>query len=166
MVRRRSLLAAAASAAGVVLAACAAAPPAAESPFTPAQVAAMKDLGFQQTDEGWQLDLGARVLFEFGSDALNPSATAAIDRLATTLLGVGVDRCRIEGHADEIGAGDYNVALSLRRADAVARVMQSRGMPAGRLSTRGFGKAKPVGDNRTEAGRAQNRRVVVIVPAA
>ena len=77
MVRRRSLLAAAASAAGVALAACAAAPPAVEGPFTPAQVAVMKDLGFQQTDEGWQLDLGARVLFEFGSDALNPSATAA-----------------------------------------------------------------------------------------
>jgi outer membrane protein OmpA-like peptidoglycan-associated protein len=129
-------------------------------------VTVLQGLGFQRVEEGWQLDLGTRVLFEFGSDALSPSATASIDRLAAALLGVGIDRCRIEGHADEIGPDEYNLVLSLRRADAVARVMQARGMPARQMSTRGFGKGKPVADNRTDAGRAQNRRVVVIVPSA
>ena len=66
----------------------------------------------------------------------------------------------------EPGAPDYNMALSERRAEAVARELARHGLTYGSIIRRGFGSMRPIADNATPAGRAQNRRVAIIVPAA
>jgi outer membrane protein OmpA-like peptidoglycan-associated protein len=89
-----------------------------------------------------------------------------LQRVARALTRLELTQFRIEGHADEIGSDAFNLALSERRAQAVARVLQSAGLAAHQLQVQGFGKRRPIADNQTEAGRALNRRVVLIVPAA
>ena len=126
----------------------------------------LRELGFQRVEEGWLLDLGARSQFEFGSDALNPAAVEQLQRVARALTRLELTQFRIEGHADEIGSDAFNLALSERRAQAVARVLLSGGLAPHQLQVQGFGKRRPIADNQTEAGRALNRRVVLIVPAA
>mgnify|MGYP000387934597 CR=1 FL=1 len=82
---------------------------------------------------------------------------------ADTLRKEDLTRLRIEGHADNIGGDEYNRRLSTRRAEVVAREFTARGLPAARIEIRGVGSAMPIADNATEAGRTQNRRVVVLV---
>ena len=138
-------------------------PPAPAPKFTPEQVRTMRDLGFVETDEGWTLSMGSRVLFGFGADRLGPDEVETVARLTDSLIKVGLTRVRVEGHTDSIGDATVNQRLSLRRAEVVAREMESRGFPAAGLQVRGLGAARPIADNATEAGRTQNRRVAVIV---
>lgn len=138
-------------------------PPAPAPKFTPEQVRTMRDLGFVETDEGWTLSMGSRVLFGFGADRLGPDEVETVARLTDSLIKVGLTRVRVEGHTDSIGDAAVNQRLSLRRAEVVAREMESRGFPAAGLQVRGLGAARPIADNATEAGRTQNRRVAVIV---
>ncbi len=125
----------------------------------------LKELGFVETEEGWALNLASRVQFEFGSDRLRAEGIAVVHQLGLNLLELEVQRCRVEGHADEVGSDAFNQQLSERRAQAVARVLSQAGLPAAQIATRGHGKRKPIAENQTEAGRMQNRRVVVIVPS-
>ncbi len=80
-------------------------------------------------------------------------------------------RVALEGHADGIGADAYNVALSRRRADAVAQELVARGVRRDRLTVEGYGKRRPVAPNTlpdgsdNPAGRALNRRVEAVVQA-
>ncbi len=68
----------------------------------------------------------------------------------------------IEGHTDSIGSEEYNMGLSKRRAESVASYLASQGVNLGsRFATEAFGEAKPIASNDTEAGRAENRRVVI-----
>jgi outer membrane protein OmpA-like peptidoglycan-associated protein len=139
-------------------------PPAPPAPkFTPEQVRTMRDLGFVETDAGWTLSLGSRVLFGFGADRLGPDEIETVARLASSLMAVGLMQVRVEGHTDSIGDAAVNQRLSLRRAEVVAREMEARGFPAAGLQARGLGATRPIADNTTEAGRTQNRRVAVIV---
>jgi len=71
----------------------------------------------------------------------------------------GDDRVRVEGHTDATGSAPKNEELSLRRADAVKRVLLGRGVQEAQVTALGMGETKPIGDNKTAAGRAQNRRV-------
>lgn len=138
-------------------------PPAPAPKFTPEQVRTMRDLGFVETDEGWTLSMGSRVLFGFGADRLGPDEVETVARLTDSLIKVGLTRVRVEGHTDSIGDATVNQRLSLRRAEVVAREMENRSFPASGLQARGLGASRPIADNTTEAGRAQNRRVAVIV---
>lgn len=138
-------------------------PPAPAPKFTLEQVRTMRDLGFVETDEGWTLSMGSRVLFGFGADRLGPDEVETVARLTDSLIKVGLTRVRVEGHTDSIGDAAVNQRLSLRRAEVVAREMESRGFPAAGLQARGLGATRPIADNATEAGRTQNRRVAVIV---
>ena len=139
--------------------------PAPAAPPAPGLPAGLREGGFPRTEEGWELDLGARLLFAFGADQPDPATSAVVTRLGQALAGAGVRQCRVEGHADEVGSDAYNLSLSQRRAETVARLLVAQGLPTDGMKTRGLGKRKPVADNRSESGRAQNRRVVVIVPA-
>ena len=67
------------------------------------------------------------------------------------------------GHADSIGSDAYNQRLSLRRAEAVKKFLVSKGVEANRVYTEGKGEKSPVADNKTNEGRAKNRRVEVEV---
>lgn len=131
--------------------------------FTSAQVKVLRDLGFVEVPDGWALTLGGKVLFGFGEDRLGPTEVETVGRLADTLRQAGLSRLRIEGHTDNVGDATLNQRLSLRRADVVAREFDQRGIPLAQIQTRGLGMAQPITENTTEQGRAQNRRVAIIV---
>jgi OOP family OmpA-OmpF porin len=69
----------------------------------------------------------------------------------------------VAGHTDSVGSEEYNMGLSDRRANSVKDYLISQGITATRLTARGYGESQPVASNDTDAGRAQNRRVELIV---
>ena len=131
--------------------------------FTRTQQAALQANGFVETTEGWELSMADRLLFDVDSAAPRPEVVGSLSRVAASLLRVGIDGARVEGHTDSTGAADHNMALSVNRANAVATVMVAAGFAPAALTVQGWGETHPVGDNATEEGRALNRRVVIIV---
>lgn len=130
-----------------------------------AQVAVLKEHGFQWTEAGWELGLSGKVLFGTDSEVVSDSSQARITELTHALLGVGIDQLSLEGHTDNVGSPAYNRQLSLRRAQAVAEVMLAAGMQTEKVEIRGLGMSKPIADNSTAEGRSENRRVAIIVSA-
>lgn len=100
--------------------------------------------------------------FASGSATLTASAQSSLGKLAA-LLRSGQGTIRIEGFTDNRGADAANLALSQRRAEAVSISLRAGGLSASRLKVSGKGRAQPVADNGSEAGRARNRRVEIIV---
>jgi peptidoglycan-associated lipoprotein len=96
--------------------------------------------------------------FDYDSAAIRPDAREALQKSAEFLKGYPNTRVTIEGHCDERGSTEYNLALGQRRANAVKEYMISLGIPADRLSTTSWGKEKPFCTESTEACYAQNRR--------
>ncbi|MGO4305354.1 OmpA family protein [Cupriavidus sp. RAF12] len=131
--------------------------------LTPAQIAVLKDEGFALTDNGWELGLSHKVLFGFDEDLITPERRGAVVRVGLALNAAGIERLRVDGHTDAAGTVAYNQQLSVRRAEAVARLLSACGFPREHIEVRGLGKSRPVSDNRTAAGRAENRRVAIIV---
>jgi outer membrane protein OmpA-like peptidoglycan-associated protein len=127
------------------------------------QVALLKSHGFQWTDEGWELGLSGKVLFDTDSEVVSGTSAEQLTKITQALLGVGIQQVRLEGHTDNVGQPAYNQALSLRRAQTVATVMQSAGMDANLIASHGLGQSKPIADNATAEGRSENRRVSIIV---
>ncbi|MCH7344213.1 OmpA family protein [Pelomonas sp. CA6] len=126
------------------------------------QVRELQALGFVARGEDWELNLADRLTFEFDSDRLQRAQQSRLVGVALKLREVGVSSLRVEGHTDSTGDAAYNRQLSLRRATSVAQVLLAAGWPRERLAVVGHGPAKPIADNETEAGRAQNRRVALI----
>jgi len=69
----------------------------------------------------------------------------------------------VYGYTDNNGSDAVNIPLSEKRADAVKHYLLKKGLPEGRVETKGFGSSKPVADNNTEAGRSKNRRVEIVL---
>src|SRR5437868_6427603 len=105
------------------------------------------------------------VNFRLGSAILNPDAKTKLDAIATKALNAKGYVLEVTGYADATGNTDRNRALSQRRADAVIRyLVENHQIPLRRIVTPyGFGESNPVADNKTRAGRAENRRVEVKV---
>ncbi|MEB6587757.1 OmpA family protein [Pseudomonas asiatica] len=131
--------------------------------LTPEQIAVLKSEGFTPTDEGWAYDLSGKVLFGSDLDSLNGQSQAIVQRIGKALLGVGIQGVRVDGHADASGKAAYNQQLSERRAQSVSRALVAVGMQAQNIQSRGLGSSQPVADNRTSAGRTENRRVSIVV---
>jgi len=131
--------------------------------LTPEQIAVLKREGFTPTDEGWAYDLSGKVLFGSDLDSLNGQSQAIVERLGKALLGVGIQGVRVDGHADSSGKAAYNQQLSERRAQSVTKALVGIGMQAQNIQSRGLGSSQPVADNRTSAGRTENRRVSIVV---
>jgi len=111
------------------------------------------------------LSMPGNVTFAFDSAKLNPQFDPVLDKLAQTLGEYNKTVIQIAGHTDSTGSHEYNMKLSLQRADSVKAYLESRGVPAARLVTIGAGPDYPIASNDTEEGRAQNRRVeITIVP--
>lgn len=125
--------------------------------------ASLKAMSFEKRDDGWYLSLPAPLVFPFDSDAVGAEARENLIKVARELRTLGIDHVLVRGHTDAVGAREYNLALSKRRADAVARVFADGGYPVEGIDAKGMGSAVPVGDNATVDGRARNRRVVIIV---
>jgi outer membrane protein OmpA-like peptidoglycan-associated protein len=132
--------------------------------FTDAQIATLIKAGFTETEDGWGLDLSGQILFATDTDQLTEQASGIIEKVTQALHIIEIDSVRVDGHTDNTGSPDYNLMLSERRAEAVAREVARHGIPASRIVRRGFGSARPIADNATPEGRAQNRRVAIIVP--
>lgn len=133
--------------------------------LTPAQVAVLKQQGFELTDEGWEFGLSGKVLFGSDVESLNSQSTEIVERIGEALLGVGIERVRVDGHTDASGKEVYNQQLSLRRAKSVANVLLTVGMKQENIQLQGLGSKEPVASNDTAAGRTENRRVSIVVSA-
>nr|WP_232354912.1 OmpA family protein [Pseudomonas aeruginosa] len=145
------------------LAGCQTKPP--QTGLSAEQIAVLQEQGFELRDEGWEFGMSSKVLFGNNLDRLNPDSRNTLTKIAHALLAVDIDKVRLEGHTDNYGDEGYNQKLSERRAESVAAVFREAGMPAANIEVRGRGMSKPVADNKTRAGRSENRRVAIIVPA-
>jgi outer membrane protein OmpA-like peptidoglycan-associated protein len=127
------------------------------------QIATLKQAGFHETDAGWELGLDDRLLFDTDQSTINPRARAAVVRLGQVLRKAEIEHVRVYGYTDSTGTDDYNQTLSKGRADAVSSVLVDAGIPPEGIVSEGEGKQHPVADNTTPEGRAQNRRVAIVV---
>ncbi len=134
--------------------------------LTPAQIAVLRDQGFSETETGWEFGMADRLLFATDRSRLASDQADRIAGIARALHAVDIARVRVEGHTDATGSIAHNQGLSAQRADAVARALVAGGLPREGIVAIGLGKSQPLESNRTAAGRAENRRVVIIVPSA
>jgi peptidoglycan-associated lipoprotein len=105
-----------------------------------------------------------RVFFGFDSYSLDGQARQTLDAQAEWLGRNPSVRVTIEGHADERGTREYNLALGDRRANAARDYLQARGVDASRMQTISWGKERPAVEGSNESAWAQNRRAVTVVP--
>lgn len=114
----------------------------------------------ERVGEGIKLTLGENsVNFEFAKAALTSAAKTNLDKLVPVFNSYADTDIKIYGYTDSKGADEYNLKLSQQRADAVKNYLVSKGLVVSRFEVVGMGEADPIGDNETDAGRAQNRRV-------
>jgi peptidoglycan-associated lipoprotein len=111
-------------------------------------------------------DISDRVFFAVDQATLSPEATAVIDAQVGWLQANPGMPILVEGHADERGTREYNLALGARRASAVRNHMVARGIPDARVSTITFGRERPVATCSDESCFTQNRRAVTVVTGA
>ena len=107
--------------------------------------------------------IGDRVLFAVDTSTLTPEGQRILDGQAQWLLTNADYRAVVEGHADEQGTREYNLALGARRANAVREYLVSRGVPTGRLEVISYGKLRPIEVCSNEACYSQNRRAVTVL---
>jgi len=118
----------------------------------------------KQEARGMVITLSGSVLFASAKSDLLPSAQVKLNSVAEALSQQEPDaRMVVEGHTDSQGGDTYNQGLSERRAQAVRNYLVSRGIAADRVSSQGFGSSRSVADNKSSEGRANNRRVEIVV---
>ncbi len=108
-------------------------------------------------------NVGDRIFFDYDSAVLKPSARSTIERQVEWLKLFPEITLTLEGHCDERGTREYNLALGERRSTAVKNYMVALGMDAGRLTTISYGKERPVSLGHNAAAWTQNRRSVSVV---
>lgn len=106
------------------------------------------------------VNVGDRVFFDYDSAALTSDGTAVLDRQATWLATYGSVTLNVEGHCDERGTREYNLALGEKRAKAVRDYLVSKGVAPSRLQTISYGKDNPTCTESDESCYSQNRRGV------
>lgn len=128
--------------------------------------AVLKDLGAKVTDREIRIDLAADVLFDFDKYTLRPAANESLRKVAQVVSGYPNAPLLVEGHTDGKGTHSYNMTLSNNRAAAVKKwLVESGGVNASRVTTKGWGETKPVAPNKKPDGsddpdgRQKNRRV-------
>jgi len=115
------------------------------------------------TQEDMVVNVGDRVFFGFNRSDLTPEARATLDRQATWLKTYPMVTITMEGHCDERGTREYNLALGERRAMAAKNYLIAAGIPTNRVVTVSYGKERPAVLGSNEAAWAQNRRSVTTI---
>jgi outer membrane protein OmpA-like peptidoglycan-associated protein len=119
----------------------------------------------KEDERGLVLTLTGSVLFEFDRAELLPSASRRLDAVAEALNAQPEGQeLVVAGYTDSVGAEGYNEQLSLARAVSVREFLVKRGVDPERIRVQGYGESSPVADNRTSEGRANNRRVEIVLP--
>jgi outer membrane protein OmpA-like peptidoglycan-associated protein len=117
-----------------------------------------------QEPRGMVISLSGGVLFTSAKADLMPAAQIKLNDVANALIKEDpLSRMVVEGHTDSQGGESYNQDLSQRRAQAVRDYLVTRGIASDRITAQGFGLARPIGDNASPEGRANNRRVEIVV---
>jgi len=117
----------------------------------------------ENTGDSLIVTLPQDILFDTDSTAIRDDLRADLGALARNLLDYPNSTVQIVGHTDNVGSAAYNESLSQRRATAVAGVLVEQGVTSARISTLGLGESRPVSTNLTAEGRAQNRRVEIVI---
>lgn len=130
----------------------------AESQAALARLAAVK-----QEERGLVITLSGSVLFRSDEATLLPAARVRLDQVATALMETKERTLVVEGHTDSQGSVAHNNDLSQRRAQSVRDYLSSRGYPTSQTSAVGYGSQRPVADNKSAEGRANNRRVEIVI---
>ncbi len=107
--------------------------------------------------------LGAEVLFETNHAALRPQHYKTLKSIADYLRSQPHREVTVSGHTDDRGGEEYNLALSRRRAEAVATYLINNGVNTRRVRSFGFGSTKPIAPNDSDTGRSKNRRVELLI---
>lgn len=115
----------------------------------------------EETGDRVEVALSAGILFGKDSARLSASAEHRITEAARAIREAGSAAVTVAGHTDNLGSASHGLTLSKQRADAVARVLRRHLPNEVRVTTRGYGEARPVADNDHETGRKQNRRVTL-----
>jgi len=118
------------------------------------------------SQQDFVVNVGDRVFFETDSSDLTPQARATLDKQAQWLGQYNRYTFTIEGHADERGTREYNIALGARRAQTVREYLVSRGIDAQRMRTISYGKERPVAVCNDISCWSQNRRAVTVLNAS
>ena len=116
----------------------------------------------QETARGLIVNM-SDVLFDTGKYTLKPEAREKLAKVSGILLAYPNLKVQVEGYTDNVGGDQYNLTLSQQRGDAVRAYLVSQGVSPDNISSTGYGMSNPVADNATAAGRAQNRRVQMVV---
>ncbi|HEY5217207.1 MAG TPA: peptidoglycan-associated lipoprotein Pal [Pseudolabrys sp.] len=130
---------------------------------TQANAAGQATPGSQQD---FVVNVGDRVFFETDQTELTPQSRATLDKQAQWLTNYAQYSFTIEGHADERGTREYNIALGARRAQSVRDYLVSRGIQATRMRTISYGKERPVAVCNDISCWSQNRRAVTVLNAS
>jgi len=118
----------------------------------------------KQESRGMVITLSGNVLFPTNESSLLPGAVVKLNDVADALIKGNPDATiTVEGHTDSQGQAKYNSDLALKRAESVKAQLVARGVAADRVKTVGVGADRPIADNKTAEGRANNRRVEIIV---
>jgi peptidoglycan-associated lipoprotein len=118
------------------------------------------------SQQDFVVNVGDRVFFETDSTELTPQSIATLDKQAQWLTTYAQYTFTVEGHADERGTREYNIALGARRAQAVRDYLTSRGIQAYRMRTISYGKERPVAVCNDISCWSQNRRAVTVLNAS
>lgn len=121
------------------------------------------NISVTNTGEYLVVNMPQDLLFATDSASVRPDLRRDLNTVASSLLRYPNSRIEVIGHTDNTGSAAYNQDLSQRRAVAVSGVLRDAGVPGGRLSAYGRGEDQPVASNLTPDGRAQNRRVEIII---
>lgn len=119
----------------------------------------------ERVGEGIVVTFDSGLLFAYDSDALQSNARTNLQNLANSLQKYPKTEVLIVGHTDATGSDSYNQGLSQRRASSAAAYLRTQGIEGKRLRTAGRGEDEPIESNDTESGRAQNRRVEIVIVA-
>ena len=127
---------------------------------------AMASAATPGSQQDFVVNVGDRVFFNSDSSELTPQSVATLDKQAQWLRSYAQYTFTVEGHADERGTREYNIALGARRAQAVHDYLVSRGVQAHRMRTISYGKERPVAVCDDISCWSQNRRSVTVLNAS
>jgi len=128
-----------------------------------ARLAAANAAAVKEEPRGTVITLSGGVLFASNKSQLLPGAQTSLQQVAEAIKTQDDKKVLVEGHTDSRGSDATNQALSKARADSVASFLVTQGVPPDRVTTAGLGPSRPVADNNSAEGRANNRRVEIII---